>query len=155
MGKMSQEERYRRKKENALSRREEIIDAITPEILRLSMELHGGQYAPNQSEFEIYAEGQMPNRTLLHHTFGKWSNVAAVCGLTLADPGYYYHKAKERQQEWEQLAKTPPSRTSRKPSERQQADAPMGLFVRETPRIDTWRSVKDGKTYQGLAWGVI
>lgn len=139
----------------AESKRADFLEMILPEMHRLSLELHNGLYAPNQAEFEIFADDSMPHRTQLNYAFGKWSKVAEACGLTVAEPGYYYHKAKERQVEWSRLAKERPERTSERSSERQQADAPMGLVVRETPRVDTWRSVKDGKTYRGLAWGVI
>ena len=139
----------------AQSRQAEFLEMILPEMRRLSLELHAGQYAPNQAEFEIFADDSMPHRTKLHYAFGPWSDVAAACGMTVAEPGYYYHKAKERQEEWTRLAKEQPERTSRRPSERQQADAAKGLYVRDTPRIDTWRSVKDGKWYTALAWAVI
>lgn len=124
-------------------------------MLRLSLELHGGQYAPNKAEFELFADDTMPHRTKLHYAFGKWSDVAAACGLTLGSWNYYRSKAQERQAEWTRIAKEQPERTSERPSERQQADAPAGLFVRETPRRDVWYSPRDGKHYQGLAWAVI
>src|SRR3990167_5167150 len=79
------------------AQREEITALILPEMYRLSQELHGGQYAPNQAEFVLFAEGNMPDRTKLSMAFGQWRNAAGACGLPLAPPTYYYDKRKERE----------------------------------------------------------
>lgn len=89
--------RHARRKELAQEQRTEVLERILPEMLRLAHELHGGQYAPNQAEFLSMSE-EMPDRTKLFMAFGKWENAVASCGLTLAEPKYYWQKARERQE---------------------------------------------------------
>ncbi|MBT9173900.1 MAG: hypothetical protein DDT21_02306 [Syntrophomonadaceae bacterium] len=80
----------------AQTQRASILEKIRPEMMRLSQELHGGQYAPNQAEFALFAV-DMPDRTKLNMVFGQWRNAVADCGLTLAEPKYYYEKRRERE----------------------------------------------------------
>lgn len=88
--------RKEKRKAAAQAQRAEITARILPEMVRLSLELHGSRYAPNQAEFALFAM-DMPDRTKLNLTFGKWENAVADCGLTLAEPKYYYEKRRERE----------------------------------------------------------
>ena len=101
--------RNKKRKETAQAQRAEIAERILPEMVRLANELHGGLYAPCQSEFILYAEGNMPDRTKLSMAFGKWENAVADCGLTLAEPIYYYQKRREREESalWQSQATYP------------------------------------------------
>lgn len=89
--------KHETRKATAQAQRAEIATCILPEMHRLAEELHGGQYAPNQAEFALYAV-DMPDRTKLSMAFGEWKNACADCGLTLAEPQYYYQKRREREE---------------------------------------------------------
>jgi hypothetical protein len=87
------------------AKRDEYLERIRPEVLRLAEELHGGVYAPNQSEYMQFASKPV-DRTTVVKAFGPWGNVAAACGLPLADAKYYYHKAQERRGQAEKATKS-------------------------------------------------
>lgn len=135
------------------------MDAIgRAEMVRLSVELHGGRYAPSMSEYEAFAIEEAGTKTFIAKRYpGGWEVFAAACGLVMAEYKYYYHVAKQRQAEWDALERNGAASTVQIGKERDalERDNSMGLTVRETPRRDVWRSTKDGKWYEGLAWACI
>lgn len=141
-----------KKRERLLKRRAEFLEALLPELHRLALELHSGQYAPNQTEYVMYAEEAL-NRATISSVFGKWKNVCEACGLELAEPGYYWRKAQKRREEWDALLKEPRISSAAKRKEEQALLlAPLGLPVKPQPRQEIWRS--GGKLWQGTAWEV-
>jgi hypothetical protein len=129
------------------------------EMVRLSKELHGGLYAPSMSEYEAYACRGAGTRTFICKRFpGGWAVFAAACGLEMAGAKYYWVKAVERRAEFEALEwEDLPSmvEVGRERDRMERDDEGRGLAVCEVPRVDVWKSPKDGKVYQGLAWQVI
>lgn len=128
------------------------------ECTRIANELHGGRYAPNPAEYEQFRDASAPFKTFIYKHFDGWPAFAAACGLTVGEPAYYYGAAKQRQEEWNKLKKNGAPTTveegRRRDEERLQSRGPTGLIVFNVPRVDTWYSKRDGKTYQGLAWEI-
>lgn len=128
------------------------------EMVRLSKELHGGQYAPSMSEYEAYACREAGTKTFIAKRYpGGWAVFAAVCGLKMGSKKYYWAKAKEGRAgfealEWEDAPSMVEVGGERDKMER---DEYKGLYVKDVPRVDRWYSKKDGKVYEGLAWQVI
>lgn len=128
------------------------------EMLRLSVELHGGGYAPSMAEYEAFSAKDAPTKTFVSKRYpGGWNVFAAACGLQMADWKYYTAKAKERQAEWDALQThgAPSAQQVGKERDALERDASMGVAVKPTPRRDVWYSKRDGKVYEGLAWMLI
>jgi hypothetical protein len=134
------------------AKRDEYLERIRPEVLRLAEELHDGLYAPSQSEYMQFARKPV-DRTTTTKAFGPWGNVAAACGLKLADAKYYYHKAKERNAEWEALEKEPKwSCVQWGQIERQERFGPAGLPA--LPGVRRWMD-RQGRIYQQVVYMLI
>lgn len=144
---------YKPNKAKEMSDRMEAISR--QEMARLSLELHGGRYAPSMAEFEAFACDEAGTKTFINGRFpGGWNVFAAACGMEMAEWTYYTAKAKERQAEWDALQKNGAPTVVQVGSERDalERDANMGVAVKPKPRRDMWYSKRDGKTYEGLAW---
>ena len=109
------------KKETLKLRRDEFIERLKPELVRLSNELHDGQYAPNRTEYDLYGVDVIDKTTVSLGVAGKWADVAAACGLEVASFKYYYQCARGRKVEWSALRKT-----------RQPTDDDLALTTRRT-----------------------
>ncbi len=124
------------------------------EMLRLSVELHGGQYAPCRGEYDSYSSKDAPTVTFISKRYpGGWKVFCEACGLVMAEYSYYYAEARKRREQWEAMER-PSAVEVGKERDRMEKDERMGLCVRDVPRVDVWKSPKDGRWYQGLAWEV-
>jgi len=145
----TKEERYERRKKNAIANKGMYLAKILPELQRLSIELHGGKYAPAQAEYYLHGRDTI-DKTTIAFAFGTWPEVVALSGLTMASYKYYCAKRGETRNEWKRLKRSPKLLTADR-----EADIfpPLGLIVKDKPKSIRYRS--GGEWVDGWAWEVL
>lgn len=74
----------------------ELTPAVRAVLHRLAEELHGSEYGPSISEYQVYAGAPVRKAHVLRDAFGSWNAVLAAAGLQPGTRSQYYLAAHER-----------------------------------------------------------
>lgn len=74
----------------------ELTPAVRAVLHRLADELHGGEYGPSISEYQVYAGTPVRKAHVLRDAFCSWNAVLAAAGLQPGTRSQYYLAAHER-----------------------------------------------------------